>query len=350
MVRSASLALAFALLLPTGAAEAQQARVKHIVNRGETLATLATRYLGSAARWTEIAALNPEVTDPNSIEVGLELVIPAYTSHQGRPSRPGTFRPEPPRNYQPVPGRSIFYDPNPRYVLIRARETVERVAVPTDAFYSAAWIAPERERPAGVGVLRRLPAGADETARGLLAQPFERMIVMLGEGYSAVEGDELQVFHVLREMPGRGWVVKPTGSVTVLKSHGRTAEVEVARQFGGMAPGDRVGVMPSFPLNAGELPEEVDRSSLDGRILGWAQPHQLQHVGDVVFLDVGSRDGVRVGDEFEAVRGASGPDRQVTGRLQVLRTGTDFSSARILQVAGPVLAEGLQVFVARKMP
>jgi nucleoid-associated protein YgaU len=47
-----------------------------VVQAGDSLWNLATRYLGSAERWTEIAKLNPELTDPSLIHSGQPIRVP----------------------------------------------------------------------------------------------------------------------------------------------------------------------------------------------------------------------------------------------------------------------------------
>jgi putative chitinase len=55
--------------------------ISHKVVAGETLSLIAKRYLGEAARYTEIAELN-QLTDPNRIQVGQILKIPDSDSKQ----------------------------------------------------------------------------------------------------------------------------------------------------------------------------------------------------------------------------------------------------------------------------
>jgi nucleoid-associated protein YgaU len=50
------------------------------VARGESLWTLARRYLGSGARWRELAALNPRVIDPRGVRVGEWIRLPDLSS------------------------------------------------------------------------------------------------------------------------------------------------------------------------------------------------------------------------------------------------------------------------------
>jgi nucleoid-associated protein YgaU len=49
----------------------------HVVQKGESLAAVARRYLGSPAKWGEIARLNRDVIDdPDRLEVGTKLKVP----------------------------------------------------------------------------------------------------------------------------------------------------------------------------------------------------------------------------------------------------------------------------------
>ncbi len=48
---------------------------KHVVQRGETLASIAQNLYGNAYSWKEISALNPSLESPDSLEVGQELYL-----------------------------------------------------------------------------------------------------------------------------------------------------------------------------------------------------------------------------------------------------------------------------------
>ena len=53
------------------------ATVWHTVRPGETLEAIATRFLGSVQLWKELHRLNPGIADPNRIEPGQRIRMPA---------------------------------------------------------------------------------------------------------------------------------------------------------------------------------------------------------------------------------------------------------------------------------
>ena len=93
---------------------ASAAPATHTVVAGDSLSSLAQRYLGSADRWKEIYEANRDViSDPNSIYVGQQLRIPGGSStapDEGRSPRPTRAAPPwcpPPRWIRaPSPGSS----------------------------------------------------------------------------------------------------------------------------------------------------------------------------------------------------------------------------------------------------
>jgi LysM repeat protein len=78
-----STAIAGLLLLAAAGARAQTAPAAeagetwHIVRPGETLEQIATRYLGSIQLWQVLHRLNPGIANPNQIEPGQRIRIPA---------------------------------------------------------------------------------------------------------------------------------------------------------------------------------------------------------------------------------------------------------------------------------
>ncbi len=65
---------------PAAAAATAIATSWHTVRPGETLRGIATQFLGSAARWTELHRLNPFIADPDRIAPGQRMRVPAVAS------------------------------------------------------------------------------------------------------------------------------------------------------------------------------------------------------------------------------------------------------------------------------
>jgi nucleoid-associated protein YgaU len=98
---------------PRTAAAAQPAGRSYVVRQGDTLSEIASRELGSAGRWREIAEANPGL-DPARLVVGARLALPAapHAAPRGTPSErpsPAVARAEPaperPRGAAPRDGR-----------------------------------------------------------------------------------------------------------------------------------------------------------------------------------------------------------------------------------------------------
>lgn len=62
----------------------------HVVQRGETLSSIAAKYLGSASRYEEIFSLNADrLHDANDLRVGMELRVPTGVSARPAPRTAG---------------------------------------------------------------------------------------------------------------------------------------------------------------------------------------------------------------------------------------------------------------------
>lgn len=85
---------ALILLLLSGCAWQSASASTYEVRRGDSLTSIAATQLGSANRWREIWALNPDIRKPEQLNVGMRLRIPETGEHvrAGTPASviPGT--------------------------------------------------------------------------------------------------------------------------------------------------------------------------------------------------------------------------------------------------------------------
>lgn len=357
-----------------GAATAQQAAERvHTVQAGETLSSIALTYLGSVGSWRQIYEANRDrIPDPDRIEAGLELRIPAAgaaaaaagevrtvevaTRPAGR--TPAQAAPRSSMQEAPRTPRTVFWTGTTAQqsrmdtpLLAQATEVaLLRPTVPVDAFYSAGWLLEPGEATSGIGRLAAFSVASGVRSTRITAQPFDRLHVTLAETGGLRPGDALMAFRVQREIKDVGRVVIPTGMLTVVRIEPLGAVVEVAEVYEALQLGDEVMTPAQFGLRAGVFPE-AGGPQVEATIVAFQRPHELHLLGDVMFLDVGARDGITVGDEFIGYAAPSdGWAPEPIGRVQVVGVRDGRASARILSIDAPAFEEGLTLRLSRKMP
>jgi LysM repeat protein len=376
MVRSAAAILA--LFIFTGVAQAQQ---RHTVVDGETLWSLAQRYYNDPGRWPQIYEANRapagQVEDARLIYPGEVLVIPDLAATpvvaavvveplpapvQPEPA-PAPVQPEPaPAPVQPEPApppqvlpppiepeRTVFYSTEGRAGFAIVGTDATRTAVPRDVTVAAPWLGPLETDPPNVGRLIEFAGSDDERVPRTTVMPFDRVQLSL-PGLSAARGTELLAFRLADELPGVGQILYPTGVLAVSDPTPDGAVALVVAVFDRVTMGDFLQLLPTFPLRAGVQAQPVTTGP-DATIIGFADPHAIQGLNDVAFLDQGSDQGVAIGDEYVVLWDeGSGAPPEIEGRLQVVQVHPDHSSARIVWLRNPVFATGGIVGLDRKMP
>lgn len=385
-----SVAVLVALLILPGLASAQEQTVTqqgtHEVVKGETLWELAERYLGDPFRWPLIHEANQDrIEDPHWIYPhqvfiipGLEVEVtqvrdvavvePGQEAAGLQPAVAGDLPPCPSPSGRtvfyggdegdrgcavenPAPGeRTAFYmDPSAAASGIVGTTEYQFHAVPRSLVYSTPWL---EELGAEVPILGRVAAlaGVDphRTTRGR-ASVFEKVQVELEEGVSLRVGDLLQSFHVGRTQEDLGQVMRPTGILVVTAVEEAGVVASVSAEFDQVLVGQGVRPVPGFDLVRGQKAVDVD-SNLTATVLGFNMDLVMQGFGSVAFLDVGEAQGIDVGDEFMAyVNRGDGWSGQEGVRLQVVLVQENTVSARVIEVAEPILKTGTEVHLVRKM-
>ena len=378
--------------------------IEHRVQPGETLWSLSSSYLGDPFEWRRILEANPGViTNPESIEPGTLLKIPARAGGAAAPTR--TVMADPytapsgaarsgaagndaenaavqgfqvttvPRRFgtpvramagPPPSDRTIFYTAEtartarpdaPRQAISAASgermydAAVVLTAVPRDVFYTGGWLVPEEGYPDAVGKIVQF-AAAD---RGRIfdrttAYPFDRLRVELGDGPVPAIGDQFMTFRMGREVENVGRVVEPTGVVTVTRIEDGSVVAVLDEEYGRVDVGDGVVAVPHYPIQAGEFPRPTQRS-ISGHILMFKSDHLVQSLGSVAYVDLGKGSGVAVGDEFEVLTQADGVSQpEVIGKVQIIGVQEDHSAVRIIDLTAPLFEDGLEVRLVAKMP
>lgn len=280
---------------------------RHEVRRGETLWGLAGRYLANPFRWPEIFQLNPDVVqDPHWIYPGEQLRIPgsgvipvsdvardrstaaAYRASRGRPSG------------SPDLSGTVFATRSDKILSSSGLEvdSMARLSIVSESdFYRAdLLIVPSELGPSGT-----TSSVVEENPLGLNLPPSVRLnqeVVLHLDDLTVSEGDFVQAVRWGRSVGGQGSVLESKAMLRITSTAGDSARAVVVDLYGDYQVGDLVVAAADFFLDPDFTVEETD-TRLEGSIVAFAvETQEILGLYDEVFLDVGRRAGVQLGDEF----------------------------------------------------
>lgn len=360
MVRSAA-ALVAVLILPSFV-QAQATQGTHTVVREDTLWDLAIRYYNSPWEWRTIYEANRDVVeDPHWIYPAEVLVIPGLPGQAAEPAPEEPMEPQEPmeepvaqdvppdlvpfglRPARPVQegARSIFYrDPGEERARVQEAMTREYAPVSTDRVWSAPWLIRLDAEPVSTGMIAGFATPGE---RGSTMRQFDLIRIRMPS--PARVGANLQLFRQTRTIPMVGHVVRPVGVATVTVIGDGEVVARVEKVYGRIGVGDLVRPLPSFTARGGVYAEPISGGS-EAMVMGFAGLQEINDIGHVAFLDLGSDDGIVIGDEFVLFGDATNDSR---GYLQVIYTTPTTASARVMQMDDDVWEQGVIVRLARKM-
>jgi hypothetical protein len=368
MVRSAS-AIVVALLIPSFLA-AQERQGTHTVVRGDTLWDLAQRYYSNPFQWRVIWDANRDVVeDPNWIYPAEVIVIPGLPADdtpvaepEPEPEPEAEVEPEPepepepevaevPQDLAPYGMRQARPQDESRTVFWTEQDTnredrdaalaASYIPVSADLAYSVPWLIGLEGDPDNTGMIAGF---ADRGARASSIRSFDQIrITMPSPGRI---GARVQLFRVSRSIESVGQVVEPTGVATIRAIGDGEVVAIVTKEYGRIQPGDFVRPLPAHDPTAGAVAEEVSGGS-EAMVMGFAGNQELADIGHVVFLDLGSNNGISIGDEFVLFGDAIQSMRD--GSLQVIGVSENTSAARVMSMADNVFVQGVVVRLVKKM-
>ena len=369
-------AMALPLLVGLAIAVSAQAVAPstYTVKPGDTLWGIARVHLGNPFRWQELYRLNSEVvSDPSRIATGTVLrLAPVATPAPSAESRaPVVTQPEAPVP-APAPPRGIVVTAEPDPVPVVSREQGEgdpatalfrrgRVASAQNAFrayresrfhplragefFSSGFLTEGENLPFGTLLGPVTPEQIARAGGRAAVQQFTRVALAPPVGASYAAGDTLLVVDRRDAPVGFGQVLTPTGLVQVIRQDENQAVGDVIAVYGPIREGQSLLPAPKFS-DPGPVEYQPVGDGVEGRVLVEREARELRLPQQVLFLDVGSRDGVAVGDLFEARGSADEP----MGTFQVVQVRERTSTVKVLSVVSPNLPAGTRVRQVAKLP
>jgi len=381
---------------PPEAPQAGQVPASHVVQRGETLWSIAQLYYTDPLLWPEIYRLNTSVVeDPHWIYPGEVLnLAPALAAQPTEQPTEVVVAPEAGDTVRAAPadsgGDTVRVVPDtlpppdtteavvdvppppepepetPGYETIFGRRR-QRAAlgglvglgsdlyrpVRRGEFYSAGFLT-ERERlPYGDVLGATAPPAIATITQSSSAQIYTEIAVRPPGGASYHVNDSLLVLRLDRPLGGWGDVVVPTGIARVTAVQDRQILAQVVAQFGRVRDGQFT--IPLEPFNdPGFVRPALVENGLTGRVVEARDLHPLAGPQHIFFIDKGRSDGVVPGDIFEVFRPADtragGASEQVIAWLLIVHTREKSASGFVLNLTHPDVSPRLPVRLVRKMP
>jgi hypothetical protein len=373
------------LLLSTGAAMApvslpaqgrDTTRTRtHVVRAGDTLWRIALDSLGDARRWREILQLNQvRIPSPDRLDAGTRLVLPGREPSAAQPlAFPSAVAPRQveadtivPRSAGAPGGRSIFYRERPSAPApvappaLGARADTGRKPIDPPAavrvweYVSSPYVVEESAlRPAGrclsVDLMRGAAGGASSAVRF-----GDRMAVAMQAGAGVPNGTRFVSARRGPTLSGLGVVIIPTGVLRIVASGGASTptQAEVVAQFDELSCNDML-LGFTLPADTTTIRPAPVAGGATGRVVwieGTALLPSLQHA---VIIDLGSRDGLRTGDQVALITSTGeGPGALTTDAAiaTIVRVAPRAATAIIIRQSSAAIEVGMRARVTAKLP
>lgn len=304
----------------------------YLVQPGDTLWDISTRFLGDAYQWPALWSYNDYITNPHWIypgnkiyfRLGTELEPPDVGLEEAPVEAP--YQPE----ETPRPVAEERCDFPPRFT---AGRSGVRVTVP-------AVLAPRAE----LGLKGKVYAA--DTGAALLSE--DRLVsIKLDRGADVGCGDILSVYRLQSKVRAKrtdyGGLWRVLAELRVLRVDGAIATAEVRDGAQEFERGDLVGrAQPTDLVVDVHAPEGDVETEVVARM---RQESRLVRPGEVIFLDRGTNDGLSPGSALFIVDRRDGKDpvedrpdarlpERVMGRAVVVRAEETKATAVIVDIAG----------------
>lgn len=257
----------------------------HVVQKGDTLWSLCSKYYGDPWRWPRLWSQNPIITNPH-------WIFPGDVIKVGEGAGPGSVAAVSPPPPPPVrTGMMSVNRVTPGSETALMLRTVGFIE--TKDLDQAATISGSREEKimlsSGDQVYLRYPKQGG---------------VRAGERYSVFETDLKQPLVDNTTGKTYGYLVKILGDLVV----NQIAENDVARgtMVDTVFPIERGARVSPFVRQFRRVEPKPSEVNLEARVIGTFAPNQLLGIGHFVILNRGKRDGVQVGNRTFVIRRGDG--------------------------------------------
>ena len=314
----------------------------HAVQKGDTLWDLSGGYLNNPLLWPKIWKLNPGIANPHWITPGQIIKIPGMGSAPARevsvdrvivPVESGTSR-------LAQAGLASSSEPLPLIVVKKDLSLTGEQAK-----------AGQRNGPAqyydrGIGMVTNdIPNEGRvlRTEQGWQEAAFGETILISAPG--AQVGQQFGVYRDMGKVESLAYFSKSPGHlvadiaiIEVVASDAVRQEAVIRRSYAAVKTDDVLGQVPERPAVAAR-PTQVGVATVNGAVVAFQFMRQLAAPDDIVYLNIGSDQGLAPGDLF-SVAAADQAEGRTSGEIMILRVSPTTAAAVVTKRSGHEVRRG----------
>lgn len=262
------------VFLGTGPEYTGEVPYSHIVRRGDTLWGIGGYYFQNPYQWPRIWSYNPQIRNPNWIYPGDEIRLKNQTA-------PGP-------NGANLPATSVPLPYQTQTLVDRRRQVPHGTVFLRDQ----GWIHDNNDEVWGD------VTGAAEDK--MFLSDFDQIYLHVDKGHDVHLGQDLTLFKPIKSS-NAGTIVQINGTARVNQwdPQSRIARAQIIESLGVIERGARVGPLARrFEI----VPPRRDDVDVQAHVLAAIHPEEFYGSNQVVFIDKGEKDGLKLGNRLFIMR------------------------------------------------
>jgi hypothetical protein len=288
---------------------------EYIIKKNDTLWDISDSKLEDPFLWPKLWNVNPQIENPDLIFPGTKILIPSREELTRMPPFPAKRIPA------ALPSRAKE-EPEPKHIFKMPERPVQRYIVDKNLYIASGWIADELS---SVGKVIHIYGTHSIAGKGDIVYLELNEEVKSEKRFFTVKDVKI-VKHPVTQKP-LGHQIRVTGILEVIGMDNNTPKAKVKISFEEIEIGN--WLLPYKEMEPPPIPEKIRTPKIQGYIVESHTNSYLSGKGDIVFLDKGYNDGLRVGDVFSVI--SELPVESAIGTLQIVSLQPSTSSAVVLK-------------------
>ncbi len=287
---------------------------EYVVEKADSLWGISEMKLQDPFLWPRLWNVNSHINNPNLIYPGTRLIIPSREELLGIPPKKmslGILKPKAPKAL-------------PRLVFEFPDKLLNKYIINKMDFIKSGWIAPELP---SIGNIIMTEKGSLLIDKGDIVYIETSGSSEPGSIYFTIKSVKKVKHPVTEEKMGHQIAI--TGTLEIIGSDNNVLKGRVKTTFDDISV--RNGLLTFSDMVPPLFIDQPRTPDISGYIVESRINSSISSLGDVIFLDKGSDDGVMVGDVFNAI--SDKPVRRPIGKIQIIKTEPATSTAIIKESA-----------------